>query len=95
MTGLKARIYTEARDVENIKALVGVAFDGFTIFDATGVWKGQEEQSVVIEILCLESFDSLQESFRRRVRATAKSIKKVNQQEAVLVTFEEIEGELI
>ena len=95
MTGLKARIYTEARDVEGIKAMVGVAFDGYTIFDATGVWEGQEEQSVVIEILCLEPFSSLQESFRRLVHSTAAAIKKVNQQEAVLVTFEEIEGELI
>ncbi len=75
------RIYTEDKGIpklrQEIEAIVSAHFDGYTIFDgAVGYWKGARENSLVIEVLTGRP---------DLVTYVAKTIKKVNKQEAVLV----------
>lgn len=43
------RIHTERFD--NLARLAGEYFDGFTIIESVGYWKGQQEKSVIIEVV--------------------------------------------
>ena len=73
------RIYTE--DVENAKQLAEIVsrfFDGFTVFETHGFWKGEYESSAVVEIHGKPGDVS-------RVRVLAEEIRKVNKQEVVRV----------
>jgi hypothetical protein len=72
------RIMTENVNGESIKAMVGKQFDGFTMFSAKGVWKGIEESSLIVEVVS-------ELPIIKKVKALARRIKKLNNQEAVLV----------
>lgn len=80
------RIYTESRG--NLPKLAGAYFDGFTLFRGLGFWEGNSEQSTVIEILA-------DKAERWKVDLLVKDILSWNQQDAVLVTSEDIPVELI
>lgn len=69
------RIYTENKRNEIAEALAAAHFDGFNITETTGYWKGQREDSIVIEIIAPDE-DAL------KVEALAGEL----QQEAVLGT---------
>jgi hypothetical protein len=82
------RIQTEAVNVATVRSIVADAFEAFTIVSTQGVWKGSREASLTIEIVgALED--------RAEVFAIARQIKLANAQEAVLVTTQDIQGELI
>ena len=66
-------------------------FAGYSIRGGEGVWEGDVEDSHDIIIVNLDEL----EDFERRVRAVARTIKRANQQEAVLVVFDEVDAELI
>lgn len=71
------RIHTINRGILFIKEILNAAFDGYTIIDAESYWKGEKENGVVIEVASEDG---------ELVRAVADKIKKLNGQEAVLVT---------
>lgn len=71
------RLYTEDRST--VPSIVADYFDGATMFTATGLWKGQTEQSVVVEVIAPITS-------RARIIAVARRIIELNNQEAVLVT---------
>ena len=70
------RIHTETRP--NIAAIVSERFDGFTLYAATGYWRGLREDSTTVEILA-------DASRRADVDAIADRIRTENGQQAVLV----------
>ncbi len=72
------RILTENKNLDNVKKLAAAHFDGFTIYKAVGYWKGNEEESLVIEIWAQEKDEAM-------VRALAEKIKVINSQESVLI----------
>jgi len=80
------RIYTEEMNVRAIKDILNLRFDGYTLFYGIGVWKGKQENNLTIEIIT-DKIISVYES--------ARQIKKLNNQEAVLVTVAKIEGNLV
>lgn len=80
------RLYTE--DKPNVRELVSRYFDGATILFARGLWQGQTEDSVVIEIVALKS--DLQ-----KVVHLAGDIREVNQQTAVFMTYQTVKSLLI
>lgn len=47
---------TESQISDFLRFVVQPRFDGFTVQEALGFWKGQPEQTVVLTICC-ESFD--------------------------------------
>lgn len=84
------RIYLEDCDVYRDATMmaVGGQFDGFTVTKATGYWKGEREDSIVIEILGTPEDAAT-------VRALAVTLRELNRQEAVLWTRAAVEGELV
>lgn len=84
------RIMTEDTNRARLTALVSERFDCFSVYNGTGYWKGNAEQSLTIEIIDVDgsipsgAIDSL-----------ALAIKELNKQEAVLITVSDIEGKLI
>lgn len=81
------RIYTEDVNRETVERLASEYFEGYTIYQARGVWKGTAENSLIIEIM--GDVDP------KAVRELAQGIKHANSQEAVLVVQSAIQGELV
>jgi hypothetical protein len=80
------RIVTEDKNVEEIKAAL-VAFDlDFTLFRGVGSWRGKEERSVALE---------LDRISRAMAETVALTIKRMNDQEAVLLQEFPIKTELL
>jgi len=63
---------------ENIVKIVSRYFDGFTIINCEGYWKGIAENSVIIEIIAENEFP--------KILAIADEIRIANKQECVLVS---------
>jgi hypothetical protein len=80
------RIVTEDKNVEGIKAaLVGFDLD-FTLFRGIGSWRGKEEESVAVE---------LDRISRETAEMVARTIKTMNDQEAVLLQEFPIKTEVV
>lgn len=82
------RIYTEDFDAGKIYLLTADNFKGATITAGVGIWKGQRERSLVIELLDFEN----DPKFSRKVMALADALRYQGKQESVLVTQELIRG---
>jgi len=80
------RIYTENKNIKRIKYILNTRFDSYTIYNAVGIWKGKDEKTLVIEIIGSDMLE---------VYSVAESVRKINKQDAVLVTKSFVEGELI
>lgn len=83
------RIYTEDVSRKDIIVILDNLFDSYSIFTADGVWKGDHEDGLVIEII--ESHPPLSNSIDSKVWLAAQQIKRHNVQEAVMVTKQPIE----
>lgn len=69
-------IYTEDTNRAGIETILARHFDAYTLLSARGVWRGQAEDSLVIEL------DGVA---REDVEQAAREIKAANSQQAVLV----------
>lgn len=76
MEGVLFRIITEDVNRPELLALVGSFFDGFTMRQGIGYWKGEAEDSITLEVITPDS---------AKVMDLADKIKLLNKQEAVLV----------
>ena len=85
---IRYRLYTEDKGIDSLASLVSEHFDGFTIVKSLGYWKGQPEESLIIEIIGDESDE-------KTIKYIAKRIKKLNAQEAVYLTKDTIDGYLV
>ena len=83
------RICTEAKNVEEIERATAVLFEGFSIWQGAGFWRGTREQSLMIEIFSSEL------NAGALVRSLAQTIRDFNKQECVLVQTIECEGVFI
>ena len=79
-------IHTENKDQEWIEQILSIGFDGFTVVNTNGYWKGKQEKS--LEIILYTSNTEL-------VRAMAERIKHHNKQDAVLIAETECRLELV
>ena len=59
---------------------------GFTIIEAAGFWKGKPEHTLIIEIVGIDCSTA---------NKIARAIKKLNNQESVLIQAIEIKGHFI
>lgn len=73
------RLYTEDKNRETVKEIVSKYFDGYTLLSGEGVWKGNEEKSLVIEIYTLDH------NAEHVIQKIADEIEIRNEQESVLV----------
>jgi len=91
---VRVRWYTEDVNKEQSDMLIGgmlFTFNGelpgLTVIKGRGVWKGGQENSLVIEFIGDMDYDKAHE--------IAEYIKGVNGQESVLMTIEPILAELV
>ena len=84
-------LYTEKRP--NLARLTAGRFDGFTLVESIGYWRGVREDSTKVEIL-VEDADA-DAGKRASVYELAEEIRYVNDQQAVFVTEAEVCGVLV
>ena len=82
------RIYTENKNKEQVISLLNNYLGDFTVFEATGYWNRQGEDSLIIEIIGSKNITSV-------IHEIATKIKIMNQQQAVLVTKVQVDDILI
>jgi uncharacterized membrane-anchored protein YitT (DUF2179 family) len=83
---MKYSIYTENKNKELIEQVISEYFDGFTIIESVGYWKGTKESGLIIEIICSDNM---------AVYRLAEDIKTLNKQESVLVTWTNVDSQFI
>lgn len=80
-------IYTEDVNRAKVQDLINQHFDAATLHvGSQGIWRGITENSLIIEVIG---------AAEHTVQELARRIKEVNKQEAVLITREEIQAELV
>jgi len=79
------RICTENKDYNSIRDLVSERFEGFTIIKAIGFWNRQKEHSLIIEIVTPSGMGD--GATRDKVEHLAYAIRKLNDQDAILVQY--------
>lgn len=70
------RILTEDVNREIILTLLDDSFDGYTVTESIGAWKGTREKSLAIDIIGATFAD---------VESVAQGIRELNNQESVLI----------
>ena len=85
------RLFTQNVNKQWICELVSQYFNGFTVFEATGYWKGCQEQSLCIEIMT----DSYDISAPSKINALSQAICLGNEQESVLIQELDVKHESI
>jgi len=84
------RLYTENKNKALITKEVSKEFEGFTVLEGAGYWKGIKESALVIEIITDESREG-----ENKVDRLAHFIKILNNQENVLLTTQTLDIRLI
>jgi hypothetical protein len=80
------RIHTEYKQIDLVINLATILpRPGATFLKGTGLWQGQQEEALVIEIIG-EAQDEAQ------IRRFASLIKKVNKQDTILITSHHCES---
>lgn len=74
------RIYTEATNLAETRAILDERFDGYTLYEATGRCAGTSEASLIVEVW------STNDDMFTAVQSAANAIKQANNQTAVCVT---------
>ena len=85
------RLFTENRNYDQLKSLVCHYFDGATLITAEGIWQGNSEHSLIIEIECIYLCHNVPE----RIERLCYDIKKLNQQDKILVQRIESDSQLV
>ena len=78
---IKYTLYTETKG--NLKTIAARYFEAFTLSDGSGFWKGTQENSTQITVIGSDQDGN-------KIDSLAEEIKKINQQEAVLVIAEPV-----
>jgi hypothetical protein len=80
------RIYTEDVDHAGIYQIMDRYFDSYTVIHANGVWEGQHEKTVILEIVEDET-----DAVVVGVKLAATQIRDLNNQQSVLVTVNKLD----
>lgn len=82
------RLFTENKNYDQIKKLVASELGCATIFKADGLWRQKYEHSLIIEI-------NIPDVNYRKIEALCYAIKKLNQQDKILVQRIDCKSNLI
>lgn len=80
------RILTESKNVELVKTGLGDLGLDYTLYSGDGSWRGQQEHSLIIEL------DNIPKELAEEV---AKLIKRINNQEKVLLQEIPVTSQLV
>lgn len=75
------RICTENVNKDKVVKLASQYFDGFTVIEGQGYWKGTSEASLIIEYICNDETAAVGGC----VHNFAKAVRGHNKQECVLI----------
>jgi len=90
------RICTENKNREQVRIEVDKYFDCYSLFQGVGMWNGQVEHSLLIEIAMDANADQTDHTIARAAALElADDIKILNNQEAVLVEFLQSENVMV
>ncbi len=82
------RIYTEhTENIGKVMSCLDSYLDGYTLLDGVGVWKRKREHSLIIEIITDRTYTYM--------LSVALDVKRINKQEAVYLTMQDIQAELV
>ena len=82
------RLFTENKNYEQVKNLIREIFVSATIIKAEGLWQGESEHSLIIEVLADDKCE-------QQIRQLCYNIKKLNQQDKILVQRIESDSKLV
>lgn len=87
---IKYTIHTENKNLRGIKTVLKsyLVNAGYTIRHCEGSWKGKEEKALEIVIIHNTPLHAV-------IKPLAEAIRNLNNQEAVLITSEKLEAELV
>ena len=77
------RIYTEHVNFHGIRDILDKYFDGYTTYTGMGVWQGETERNLTIEIITLESRAV-------DIEAACRKINRANKQACCFVTVDRV-----
>lgn len=88
----QATIYlgVDGAETKIASILESCGFDGATITRATGVWRRELELSYVLTLLNLDE-DVTDNTFELAARAAARDLRHAFDQDAVIVTFQDVD----
>ena len=99
------RLFTENKNYDQIEKLVSESFDGFTLIKTDGIWQGESEHSLIIEIDKPNGYISESGIILQTVQDAGGvvalieqlcyAIKKLNQQDKILVQRIESDSKLV
>ena len=78
------RIYTEHVNFCGIRDILDKYFDGYTTYTGMGVWQGQTERNLTIEII-------VPESRAVDIEAACRKINRANRQACCMTTIDRVE----
>lgn len=74
------RLFTENKNKDEVIAILGRHFDGFTVSEGVGYYKGQPEKSLIVDLMLQESAEADVE-----IANAVAEIGEYNNQESILV----------
>ena len=89
------RIYTEDINRETIETLADEMLPEYTIYNAVGKWDHVKENSLILEYIDFGSFVSSEHDMATIIWNVATAIKKLNNQQVVLTTVQDIQATLV
>jgi len=84
----RMKLYTENKNTEKLIELISESLDAGTIYFGKGMWKGNLEDSLIVECI-VDDVDV--ETVKGILKKLAEEIKKMNNQECVMITTENLE----
>ena len=86
------RICTERKNIKWLHSLIGEFFDGFTVYNTTGYWRGKREKSIVFEISAVDKTHLL---LNANIKMIVKKICGYNRQDCILVQRIESDDQIL
>lgn len=83
--GLSSDTDKEGIETSAIENIMRKHFDGATLQEATGFYKGRREKSLIITIINCCSWEQPQDQFLKRIKLLASELRHELDQESVLV----------
>ena len=85
---IKYRLYTQDLNRSDVVHLTAQRFDGATFTSGQGLWQGNEEATLIVEVIRADERDA-------EIDALARDVKRANKQASVLITKESIDASFV
>ena len=91
---IKYTLYTENKNIKSIKGILNLFYQGYTIINTQGYWRGKKENSLKIEVITEKTKKDLIYN-KIALNCIIKTIKKINNQQSILLTIENIKADFL